>query len=71
MKYLNNMTEQDHRFIKKRVLSTLELKSFRTAESILSEIEAMHIITKEKLTVRDKSVQNQVEYIYQLFGFAS
>jgi transposase, IS6 family len=71
MKYLNNMTEQDHRFIKKRVLSTLGLKSFRTAESILSGIEAMHIIAKEKITVRDKPVQNQVEFIYQLFGFAS
>ena len=30
-KYLNNIVEQDHRFIKKRVRSMLGLKSFRTA----------------------------------------
>ncbi|PEU15494.1 MULTISPECIES: IS6 family transposase [unclassified Bacillus (in: firmicutes)] len=45
IKYLNNIVEQDHRFIKKRVRSMLGLKSFRTAKSILSGIKAMHIIT--------------------------
>lgn len=57
IKYLNNMVEQDHRFIKKRVRSMLGLKSFRTAKSILSGIEAMHIIKKGQLILRDKSVQ--------------
>ncbi|RAN66285.1 DDE-type integrase/transposase/recombinase, partial [Bacillus sp. SRB_8] len=33
-KYLNNIVEQDHRFIKKRVRSMLGLKSFKTAISI-------------------------------------
>ena len=46
VKYLNNIVEQDHRFIKKRVRSMLGLKSFRTAKSIISGIEAMHIIKK-------------------------
>lgn len=46
IKYLNNIVEQDHRFIKKRVRSMLGLKSFRTAKSILSGIEAMHIVKK-------------------------
>lgn len=49
IKYLNNIIEQDHRFIKRRVRSMLELKSFRTAKSIFSGIEAMHIIKKAKL----------------------
>ena len=49
VKYLNNIIEQDHRFIKRRVHSMLELKSFRTAKSIFSGIEAMHIIKKAKL----------------------
>ena len=35
VKYLNNIVEQDHRFIKKRVRSMLGLKSFRTATSII------------------------------------
>lgn len=34
VRYLNNIVEQDHRFIKKRVRSTLGLKSFRTATYI-------------------------------------
>ncbi|PEP50101.1 DDE-type integrase/transposase/recombinase, partial [Bacillus pseudomycoides] len=35
VKYLNNIVEQDHRFIKKRVRSMLGLKSFKTATFIL------------------------------------
>ncbi|WP_425457549.1 DDE-type integrase/transposase/recombinase, partial [Bacillus nitratireducens] len=41
--------EQDHRFIKKRVRSMLGLKSFRTATSIISGIEAMHMVKKGQL----------------------
>lgn len=51
-KYLNNIVEQDHRFIKKRVRSILGLKSFRTATYILSGIEAMHMIKKSKFIKR-------------------
>ena len=43
-KYLNNIVEQDHRFIKKRVRSMLGLKFFSTATYILSGIEAIHMI---------------------------
>jgi len=64
VKYLNNIVEQDHRFIKKRVRSMLGLKSFRTAKSMLSGIEAMHIIKKGQLALSDKSVQNQVKFIH-------
>ncbi|WP_219375338.1 IS6 family transposase [Bacillus mycoides] len=71
VKYLNNIVEQDHRFIKKRVRSMLGLKSFRTAKSILSGIEAMHIIKKGQLILRDKSVKNEVKFIHQLFGMVA
>ncbi|RAS77555.1 IS6 family transposase [Priestia endophytica] len=71
VKYLNNTVEQDHRFIKKRVRSMLGLKSFRTAKSIISGLEAMHIIKKGQLALQDKSVQNQVKFIHQLFGMAA
>jgi transposase, IS6 family len=71
VKYLNNILEQDHRFIEKRVRSMLGLKSFRTATSILSGIEAMHMIKKEQIDLRDQSVQNQKEFIHQLFGIAA
>ncbi|MDR4174313.1 DDE-type integrase/transposase/recombinase, partial [Bacillus nitratireducens] len=71
VKYLNNIVEQDHRFIKKRVRSMLGLKSFRTATSILSGVEAMHMIKKEQIALRNQSVQNQKEFIHQLFGLAT
>ncbi len=71
VKYLNNIVEQDHRFIKKRVRSMLGLKSFRTASSIISGIEAMHMVKKGQFVLRDKSVQNQVKFIHQLFGITA
>jgi IS6 family transposase len=46
IKYLNNMVEQDHRFIKKRVRPMLGFQSFRTATRTLQGIEAMHMIQK-------------------------
>ncbi|PGC16773.1 IS6 family transposase, partial [Bacillus pseudomycoides] len=69
--YLNNIVEQDHRFIKKRIRSMLAFKCFDTATSILSGVEAMHMIKKEQLDLRDQSVQNQKEFIHQLFGLAA
>ncbi|WP_157183557.1 DDE-type integrase/transposase/recombinase, partial [Bacillus mycoides] len=57
-KYLNNIVEQDHCFIKKRIRSMLGLKSFDTATSVLSGVEAMHMIKKEQIALRNQSVQN-------------
>ncbi|WP_254490217.1 IS6 family transposase [Bacillus thuringiensis] len=64
-KYLNNIVEQDHRFIKKRIRSMLGLKSFDTAISILSGVKAMHMIKKEQI------IQNQKEFVHQLFGLVA
>ncbi|PEE02648.1 DDE-type integrase/transposase/recombinase, partial [Bacillus pseudomycoides] len=55
VKYLNNIVEQDHRFIKKRVRSMLGFKSFHTATYILSGIEAMHMMKKKQLHQGGKS----------------
>lgn len=68
VRYLNNIVEQDHRFIKKRVRHMLGFKSFKTATSILSGVEAMHMIKKGQIDLRSQSVQNQKEYIHQVFG---
>jgi len=59
--------EQDHRFIKKRIRSMLGFKSFKTATSILSDVEAMHMIKKEQIDLENQSVQNQKEFIHQVF----
>ncbi|PHG12347.1 IS6 family transposase, partial [Bacillus toyonensis] len=45
-KYLNNIIEQDHRFIKKRIRNMLGLKSLQTAIKMIAEIEAMYMIKK-------------------------
>ncbi|GAB6523890.1 hypothetical protein bcgnr5386_52410 [Bacillus cereus] len=71
IKYLNNVVEQDHRFIKKRVRSMLGFKSFGPATYILAGVEAMHMIKKEQVDLRDQSVQNQKEFIHQLFGLTA
>jgi transposase-like protein len=71
VKYLNNIVEQDHRFIKKRVRSMLGLKSFHTATLILRGIEAMHMIKKGQLHQRVNYAQNEVEAIHKLFKLAA
>ncbi|MDM8365462.1 DDE-type integrase/transposase/recombinase [Bacillus thuringiensis] len=71
VKYLNNIVEQDHRFIKKRIRSMLGFKSFRTATCILAGVEAIHMIKKEQIDLRDQSVQNQKQFIHQLFGLTA
>jgi len=70
-KYLNNIVEQDHRFIKKRVRSMLGLKTFRTAKQIICGAEAMHMLKKGQLQQGVKSVQSEIEFIHKLFGVAS
>ncbi|WP_227685333.1 DDE-type integrase/transposase/recombinase, partial [Klebsiella sp. S69] len=45
-KYLNNLVEQDHRNIKRRVHPMLGFNAFRRAQTILSDIELIHMIRK-------------------------
>ncbi|MER2107004.1 MAG: IS6 family transposase [Solibacillus sp.] len=70
-KYLNNIVEQDHRFIKKRIRSMLGLKTFRTAKQIIYGIEVMHMLKKGHLLQREESVKNEIEFIHRLFGVVS
>ncbi|HHK5599315.1 TPA: IS6 family transposase [Bacillus tropicus] len=71
IKYLNNIVEQDHRFIKKRIRSMLGFKSYKTSASILSGVEAMHMVKKEQIDLQDQSVQNHNIFINQLFGLTA
>ena len=68
VKYLNNIVEQDHRFIKKRARAML---GFKTATSIVRGIEAMHMMKKGQVHQGVKSSQNRKEFIDKLFGIAS
>ncbi len=49
-KYLNNIVEQDHRFIKRRTRPMLEFKAFASAAATLDGIEVSHMIRKGQLT---------------------
>ena len=47
-KYLNNLIEQDHRFIKRRTRPMLGFKSFRSATATLEGIEVAQMIRKKQ-----------------------
>jgi transposase-like protein len=49
VKYLNNIVEQDHRAIKRRIRPMMGFKNFRCAGIILSGIETMHMIRKGQM----------------------
>ncbi|MFB9076115.1 IS6 family transposase [Flavobacterium procerum] len=48
-KYLNNIAQQDHRFIKWRIQNGLGFKSFESARRTLSGIEAVHMLKKNQM----------------------
>ena len=54
VKYLNNLVEQDHRFIKKRVRPTLGFKSFTSAQSTIAGIELHHMLRKKQHQSQEK-----------------
>jgi putative transposase len=49
LKYLNNIVEQDHRFIKKITRPTLGFKAYHSAAATLAGIEVAHMIRKQQL----------------------
>lgn len=49
VKYLNNIVEQDHRFIKKLIRPKLGFKAFHSAAATLAGVEVAHMIRKRQL----------------------
>lgn len=49
-KYLNNIVEQDHRFIKRRIRPMLGFKSFASASATLDGVEVAQMIRKGQFT---------------------
>ena len=71
-KYLNNLVEQDHRFIKRRTRPGLGFGSFNTARRTLKGYEAMNMIRKGQIKDAEKgNVIEQISFINQIFGIAS
>ena len=48
-KYLINIVEQDHRFVKWRIQNGLGFKSFESAKRTLSGIEVVHMLRKNQM----------------------
>ena len=69
VKYLNNLIEQDHRFIKRLVKVGLGFWSFPTAWRILRGYETMQMIRKGQVPAG--GVQAQVKFVNSLFGLAA
>jgi IS6 family transposase len=69
-KHLNNIVEQDHRFIKKITKPMFGFKSFLTAEQTLKGIEAMHMIRKGQAE-NNSSVPSFVKWLNKIFGLVA
>ncbi|TXT35128.1 MAG: integrase catalytic region [Comamonadaceae bacterium] len=66
VKYLNNIVEQDHRFVKRVTRPMLGFKTFRTARAVLAGIELMHMIRKEQLSAEKGKDLSFAEQFYAL-----
>jgi len=60
--YLNNIVEQDHRFIKKKTNQMLGFKSIETATRTIAGIEMMHMIRKGQIE-GIRCAQTEVQFI--------
>jgi transposase, IS6 family len=71
VKYLNNMVEQDHRFIKRLVKLGMGFFSLETAWRTLQGYEGMHMIRKGQMRGVEKGdILGQVAFIASIFGMA-
>jgi IS6 family transposase len=72
VKYLNNVIEQDHRFIKKKVRASQCFKSFHTAERTLEGIEPINMIRKGQVKrLSGNDAQGQAKFVASLFESAA
>jgi transposase-like protein len=72
VKYLNNVIEQDHRFIKKKVRSSQCFKRFHTAERALEGIEAVNMMRKGQVKrLAGSDSRSQATFVASLFGVAA
>jgi transposase-like protein len=72
VKYLNNVIEQDHRFIKKKVRASQCFKSFHTAEQTLEGIEAVNMMRKGQVKrLSGSDAMGQAKFVVSLFQIAA
>ena len=61
-KYLNNLVEQDHRAVKRRVRPMMGFKSFESARKRIAGIETIHMIKKGQNCSKDLVVSDAGRY---------
>jgi IS6 family transposase len=66
--YLNNIVEQDHHSIKRRINASLGFRSFAGAEWTIQGHEAMHMIRKGLVRWLAKDNIEQARFIKFIFG---
>ena len=72
VKYLNNVIEQDHRFIKKKVRASQCFKRFHTAERTLDGIEAVNMMRKGQVKwLSGNDGMGQAEFVASLYQIAA
>ena len=69
VRYLNNIVEQDHRAIKRRVRASQGFRSFDSAARTLQGIETVNMIRKGQVRWLAKNdIAGQVAFVVGLFG---
>jgi IS6 family transposase len=70
--YLNNIIEQDHRAIKRRVNAKQGFREFHAARRTIQGYEAMHIIRKGQVRrLSGSDIRRQNRFIDELFEVAA
>jgi putative transposase len=65
-KHLNNLVEQDHRSVKRRIRPMMGFKSFRCAARLIAGIETMHMVKKGQLRCPGSLAFSDADYFYSL-----
>jgi len=72
VKYLNNVIEQDHRFIRRWWRAMQCFRSFHTAERTLEGVEALQMMRKGQIKRLDgRDAAGQATFVLSLFGEAA
>jgi transposase, IS6 family len=69
--YLNNIVEQDHHAIKRRIHASLGFRSFAGAERTIQGYQAMHMIRKGQVRWLAKGdIAEQIRFVKFIFGLS-
>ena len=69
--YMNNILEQDHRFVKKRVIASQWFRSIDGALNTIAGYEAMNIMRKGQICwITKDDIIGQIQFVERTFGIA-